>query len=64
MEVGMITPPFGLNLFVVKGIAPEIPLHRVLLGATPFGICLIIGIVLCYIWPELILWLPNMMIAR
>ena len=64
MEVGMITPPFGLNLFVVKGIAPEIPLHRVLLGATPFGICLLIGIVLCYIWPELILWLPNMMITR
>jgi len=64
MEVGMITPPFGLNLFVVKGIAPEIPLYRVLIGAAPFAVCLLLGIVLCYIWPELILWLPNKMITR
>jgi tripartite ATP-independent transporter DctM subunit len=62
MEVGMITPPFGLNLFVVKGIAPEIPLYKVLIGSAPFAVCLLLGIVLCYIWPELILWLPNTMI--
>lgn len=62
MEVGMITPPFGLNLFVVKGIAPDIPLYKVLIGAAPFAVCLFLGIVLCYIWPELILWLPNTMI--
>jgi tripartite ATP-independent transporter DctM subunit len=62
MEVGMITPPFGLNLFVVKGIAPDIPLYKVLIGAAPFAVCLLLGIVLCYIWPELILWLPNTMI--
>jgi tripartite ATP-independent transporter DctM subunit len=62
MEVGMITPPFGLNLFIVKGIAPDIPLERVLLGSLPFAVCLVLGIVLCYIWPELILWLPNQMI--
>jgi len=62
MEVGMITPPFGLNLFIVKGIAPDIPLEKVLLGSLPFAICLLLGIVLCYIWPELILWLPNQMI--
>jgi len=62
MEVGMITPPFGLNLFIVKGIAPEIPLYRVLIGAAPFAVCLLLGIVLCYIWPELITWLPSTMI--
>jgi C4-dicarboxylate transporter DctM subunit len=62
MEVGMITPPFGLNLFIVKGIAPDIPLEKVLMGSLPFAICLVLGIVLCYIWPELILWLPNQMI--
>jgi len=62
MEVAMITPPFGLNLFIVKGIAPDIPLHTVLIGSLPFAVCLILGIVLCYIWPELITWLPNMMI--
>ena len=62
MEVGMITPPFGLNLFVVKGIAPEIPLSKVLIGSTPFAICLLLGIVLCSLWPELITWLPDKMI--
>jgi TRAP-type C4-dicarboxylate transport system permease large subunit len=62
MEVGMITPPFGLNLFIVKGIAPDIPLYKVLIGSAPFAVCLLLGIVLCYIWPELITWLPNMMI--
>jgi len=62
MEVGMITPPFGLNLFIVKGIAPDIPLYKVLIGAAPFAVSLLLGIVLCYIWPELILWLPGKMI--
>lgn len=62
MEVGMITPPFGLNLFVVKGIAPKIPLERILLGSAPFAICLALGIVVCSIWPELITWLPAQMI--
>jgi tripartite ATP-independent transporter DctM subunit len=62
MEVGMITPPFGLNLFVVKGIAPDIPLHKILIGSAPFAICLLLGIVLCSICPELITWLPNRMI--
>ncbi len=62
MEVGMITPPFGLNLFVVKGIAPDIPLSKVLIGSAPFAVCLLLGIVLCSIWPELITWLPNKMI--
>jgi len=62
MEVAMLTPPFGLNLFVVKGVAPDIPLHKVLVGAFPFAVCLAVGIVVCYIWPELITWLPNKMI--
>jgi tripartite ATP-independent transporter DctM subunit len=62
MEVGMITPPFGLNLFVVKGIAPHIPLERVLIGSAPFAVCLLLGIVICSFWPELITWLPDQMI--
>lgn len=62
MEVGMITPPFGLNLFVVKGIAPYIPLERILLGSAPFALCLALGILVCSIWPELITWLPSQMI--
>jgi tripartite ATP-independent transporter DctM subunit len=62
MEVGMITPPFGLNLFVVKGIAPSIPLERILMGSAPFAVCLILGLALFSFWPELITWLPDQMI--
>jgi len=62
MEVGMITPPFGLNLFVVKGIAPNIPLEKILVGSAPFAVCLALGIIVCSIWPELITWLPSQMI--
>jgi len=63
LEIGLVTPPVGLNLYVVKSIAPDIPMYQVLLGVTPFVIidCLVI-VILC-IWPELALWLPNKMIG-
>jgi len=64
MEVGLITPPVGLNLYIVQGIAPDVPLSRVLVGSAPFVLILLLGIVICSIWPELTLWLPNKMITR
>lgn len=64
MEVGLITPPVGLNLYVIQGIAPDVPLSRVLVGSVPFVLILLLGIVICSIWPELTLWLPNKMITR
>lgn len=64
MEVGLITPPVGLNLYVVQGIAPDVPLSRVLIGSFPFVLILLLGIAICSIWPELTLWLPNKMITR
>lgn len=64
MEVGLITPPVGLNLYIVQGIAPDVPLSRVLVGSFPFVLILLLGIVICSIWPELTLWLPNKMITR
>ncbi len=64
MEIGLITPPVGLNLYIVQGIAPDIPLSKVLIGSTPFVLILIWGIIMCSIWPDLALWLPNKMITR
>jgi C4-dicarboxylate transporter DctM subunit len=64
MEVGLITPPVGLNLYIVQGIAPDVPLSKVLLGSLPFAIILLLGIVIISIWPELALWLPSKMITR
>ena len=63
LEIGLVTPPVGLNLYVVKNIAPEVPMAKVLLGVVPFVIIDLLVIVLLCIWPELALWRPNKMIG-
>ena len=59
MEIGLITPPVGLNLYVINGIVPEVPLKTILWGALPFMLCLVVGIILLILFPEIALWLPN-----
>ena len=59
MEVGLITPPVGLNLYVLKGVAPQVPLPTVLLGSLPFVLIMLFAIVLICIFPEIALWLPD-----
>jgi C4-dicarboxylate transporter DctM subunit len=59
MEIGLITPPMGLNLFVINGIAPDIPLKDILWGSVPFLLLMAIGILLTCFFPEIIMWLPN-----
>jgi len=59
MEIGLITPPMGLNLFVIQGIAPDIPLRKILLGSLPFVILMIVGMILLCIFPEIATWLPK-----
>jgi C4-dicarboxylate transporter DctM subunit len=61
MEMGLITPPVGLNLYVIKGIAPDIPLKEILLGALPYVVVLALAIVLFSVFPGLITWLPNLL---
>jgi C4-dicarboxylate transporter DctM subunit len=63
LEIGLVTPPVGLNLYIVKSIAPDVPMAQVLLGAAPFLVIDVIVIVCVCIWPELALWLPNKMIG-
>ncbi|NSL52198.1 TRAP transporter large permease [Calidifontibacillus erzurumensis] len=58
MEIAQITPPVGLNLFVISGIAKS-KLGEVFKGAFPFIIVMIIYMVLVMAWPDLSLWLPN-----
>ena len=61
MEMGLITPPVGLNLYVIKGIAPRLPLKDILLGATPYVAVLGIAIALFSVFPRLITWLPELL---
>lgn len=59
MEIGLITPPVGLNLYVINGIAPDVKLQTILWGALPFMLCMVVGIILLCIFPEIATWLPE-----
>jgi C4-dicarboxylate transporter DctM subunit len=63
LEVGLITPPVGLNLYVLKGVAPDLPLPTILKGSMPFVILMLLSIVLIAVVPEIALWLPNRMMG-
>jgi tripartite ATP-independent transporter DctM subunit len=62
LEAGLITPPVGLNLYVIQGIAPDIPLAKVLQGSMPFMLLLMLGIVILSFFPQIATWLPDQMI--
>jgi C4-dicarboxylate transporter DctM subunit len=59
MELGLITPPVGLNLFVINGITPDVRLTTILKGAFPFMMCMVLAIVILCVFPELATWLPS-----
>jgi tripartite ATP-independent transporter DctM subunit len=63
LEIGLVTPPVGLNLYIVKGLAPDVPLSQVLWGVFPFVIIEGIVILAVCIFPELATWLPSKMIG-
>nr|WP_172690441.1 TRAP transporter large permease subunit [Agrobacterium deltaense]ASK48466.1 hypothetical protein [Agrobacterium deltaense] len=61
MEAGQISPPFGLNMFVISSLAPDIPISRVFKGCWPFFASTIIKIILLLLIPGLATWLPSTM---
>jgi tripartite ATP-independent transporter DctM subunit len=63
-EVCLITPPIGLNCYVVAGVRPDIPLSAVFRGIGPFFICDLLTLGLFLAFPEIITWLPDQMINR
>jgi len=63
MEIGLITPPVGLNLYVLKGVAPDVPLTTVLRGSLPFVLLMLLAMVLIAVFPDIALWLPNQMMG-
>jgi TRAP-type C4-dicarboxylate transport system permease large subunit len=60
-EICLITPPIGLNCFVVNGVRPDIPLTTVFRGILPFFVADVITVALFIAFPEIILWLPRTM---
>jgi C4-dicarboxylate transporter, DctM subunit len=63
MEVGLIHPPVGLNIYIVNAIAPDVPVTRVMWGTIPYVLCMFLAIVILCIFPEIATWLPNHMMG-
>ncbi len=61
IEVGMLTPPVGLNLFVIKGVVPDISMETIIRGTLPFILVDFITLALLVAFPQIILVLPNLM---
>ena len=59
-EMGVITPPVGVNVFVIKGIAPDIPLYKIFRGILPFLVALIVMTILLMIFPGIATYLPSL----
>ena len=60
-ELGLITPPFGLNVFVIKTEAPDVALKTIYAGVTPFILADLVRLVLLIAFPVIVLFLPNTM---
>lgn len=60
MEIGQITPPIGINVFIMKGVGRDIPLSVIYRGILPFLAADVIHIVLLVVFPQISLWLPSM----
>jgi tripartite ATP-independent transporter DctM subunit len=62
LEMGLISPPVGINVFVVKGLVPDVPLRQVFLGILPFWLAMIVCLVIVIAFPDVALIVPNTMI--
>ncbi|MBK5105233.1 MAG: TRAP transporter large permease [Burkholderiales bacterium] len=63
MEIGLISPPVGLNIYVINAIAPDVPLMKIMRGAFPYVLCMILAIVILSAFPEIATWLPDRMMG-
>jgi len=59
MEIGLIHPPVGLNIYIVNSIAPDVPVTRVMWGTIPYVVCMMLAIVILCIFPDIATWLPD-----
>ena len=58
-EIGVITPPVGMNVYVMKGVAPDIPLGTIFRGILPFLMADVVSVALLLFVPQITLFLPS-----
>ena len=59
-QMGVISPPVGVNVYVVSGIERDLPLQTVFKGAIPFLVCLVVAAAILVAFPQISLWLPSL----
>jgi C4-dicarboxylate transporter DctM subunit len=64
MEMGLIHPPVGLNIFVIKNIAPDIPLGDVIWGVMPFVVLMMFAVVILCVFPGIATWFPDLVMGK
>jgi tripartite ATP-independent transporter DctM subunit len=62
LEMGLISPPVGINVFVVKSVARDVPLGTIFAGVLPFWITMLVALAILVTFPQIALFLPNQMI--
>ena len=63
MEMGLIHPPVGLNIFIIKSIAPDIPLGSVIMGILPFIALMLFAVILLCFFPGIATWFPDLVMG-
>jgi TRAP-type C4-dicarboxylate transport system permease large subunit len=61
MEMGLITPPVGMNVYIVAGVAKDVPLMTIFKGVAPMIVGMVVAIVIVVAFPQLSLWLPTLL---
>ena len=62
LEMGLISPPVGLNVFIVKSVAPRVSLEQIFIGVIPFWLMMLVTLAILVAFPQIALYLPNTMI--
>ena len=63
LEMGMITPPVGINVFIVKSLVPDVPMGQIFRGIWPFWFAMVIMLVLLVFFPKIALFLPQTIVG-
>jgi TRAP-type C4-dicarboxylate transport system permease large subunit len=61
MEMSLITPPVGINVFIISGISKDVPMYTIFRGILPFWFAILACIIILMIFPQIALLLPNTM---
>jgi TRAP-type C4-dicarboxylate transport system permease large subunit len=61
MEMGLITPPVGMNVYIVAGVAKSVPLQKIFKGVAPMVLGMVVAIIILCAFPIVATWLPSLL---